>query len=100
MNSECICSELTISNKKWVCFSVYCPPSQENLELFFDELSYCLSKASEAYESSIVIGDFNIYIRTKGREYDKLEDFCSLVNLLNLIKSETCFSTNHKYLVL
>ena len=100
MNSECICSELTISNKKWICFIVYCPPSQENLGLFFDELSCCLSKASEAYENYIVMGDFNIYIRTKGREYDKLEDFCSLFNLLNLIKSETCFSTNYKSLVL
>ena len=39
VNSECICSELTIFNKKWVCFSVYRPPPQENLELFFDELS-------------------------------------------------------------
>ena len=37
VNSECICSELTIFNKKWVCFGVYCPPSQENLELFFEE---------------------------------------------------------------
>ena len=24
-NSECICSELAVSNKKWVCFSVYLP---------------------------------------------------------------------------
>ena len=49
VNSECICSELTISNKKWVCLIVYHPPSQENLELFFEELSSCLSKASETY---------------------------------------------------
>ena len=41
VNSECICSELTISNKTRACFSVYCPPSQENLELFFEELSSC-----------------------------------------------------------
>ena len=39
VNSPCICSELTIFNKNWVCFSVYRPPSQENLKLFFDELS-------------------------------------------------------------
>ena len=42
------------------------------------------------------MGDFNIDIRTKGREYEKFEDFCSLFNLSNLIKSETCFSKNHK----
>ena len=26
VNSECICSELTISSKKWVYFSVFTPP--------------------------------------------------------------------------
>ena len=75
VNSECIFSELTVSNKKWICFSVYHPPSQENLELFSDELSSCLSKASETYENFIVMGDFNIDIRTKGREYEKFEHF-------------------------
>ena len=42
------------------------------------------------------MGDFNIDIRTKGREYERFDDFCSLFNLSNLIKSETCFSQNHK----
>ena len=55
-----------------------------------------ISKASETYENFIVMGDFNIDIRTKGREYEKFEDFCSLFNLSNLIKTETCFSKNHK----
>ena len=96
VNSDRTCSELTISNNKWICFSVYYHHSQGNLELFFDELSSCLSKASESYENFIVMGDFNIDIRTKGREYEKFEDFCSLFNLSNLIKSETCFSKNHK----
>ena len=75
VNSECICSELTISYKKWICFSVYRPPPQENLERFFDELLSCLSKASETYENFIAMGDFNIDIRTKSREYEKFEDF-------------------------
>ena len=42
------------------------------------------------------MGDFNIDIRTKGKEYEKLEGFGSLFNLSNLIKSETYFSKNHK----
>ena len=25
--SECICSEITISKRKWLCFSIYRPPS-------------------------------------------------------------------------
>ena len=36
--SEVICSEFTISNKKWICFSVYRPPTQNNLECFFNKL--------------------------------------------------------------
>ena len=51
------------------------PPSQENLELFFDKLSSCLSKASETYENFIVMRDFNIDMRTKSREYEKFEHF-------------------------
>ena len=96
VNKECICSELIISNKKWVCFTIYRPPSQENLELFFEELSSCLSKASETYENFIVMRDFNIDMRTKSREYEKFEHFWSLFSLSNLIKSKTCFSRNHK----
>ena len=42
------------------------------------------------------MGDFSIDIRTKVREYEKFEDFCSLFNISNLIKLETCFSKNHK----
>ena len=86
----------TISNKNWVCFSVYYPPSQENLKLLVDELLSCLSKASETYGNFIVIGGFKIDMRTKRSKYEKFEDFCSLFNLSNLIKSETCFSKNHK----
>ena len=51
---------------------------------------------SETYENFIVMGDFKIDIRTKGREYEKFENFCSIFNLSNVIKSETCFSKNHK----
>ena len=45
------------------------------------------------------MGDFNIDIRTKDREYEKFEDFCSLFSLSNLIKTETCFSKNDKSLI-
>ena len=30
--------------------------------------------------------------------YDKLDEFCDLFNLTNLIKLETCFTKNHKSL--
>ena len=77
----CICSELTISNIKWIYFSIYRPPNSQNLVHFFNELSESFSRANESYENFIVIGDFNIDIGS-----DKLEQFCSLFNLQSFIK--------------
>ena len=48
--SECIWSEITVSKRKWLCFSIYRPPFNENLDIFFEELTNSLSKASESYE--------------------------------------------------
>lgn len=45
-NSDFICSELAISNNKWDSFSVYQLPSQENFEIFFEELTCTLGRAS------------------------------------------------------
>lgn len=39
-NSDFISSDLSISNKKYVYFIVYHPPSRENLQLYFEELTY------------------------------------------------------------
>ena len=57
--SECICSEITICKKKWLGFSIYRPPSNENLEVFLEELTNSLSKANVSYEFFIIMGDFN-----------------------------------------
>ena len=40
--------------------------------------------------------DFNIDITNKGVEMDKLDEFCDLFNLINLITSPTCFTKTHK----
>ena len=61
--SECICSEFTISKKKWVCFSIYRHPSTGNLKTFFEEMNEVISKALCKYENLIVMGDFNIDIK-------------------------------------
>ena len=42
------------------------------------------------------MGDFNIDIKNKGLGYGKLDTFCDLFNLTNLIHSETCLMKNHK----
>ena len=94
-NLECICSKLTISNIKWISFSIYGPPNSQNLVHFFNELSDSLSKANESYENYIVIGDFNIDIGISNSDHDKLEHICSLFDLKSLIKKETCITKTH-----
>ena len=59
---ETICSEFTISKRKWICFSVYRPPSYNNLIIFFEELTKSVCKALNRYDNIIVMGDFIIDI--------------------------------------
>ena len=77
--------------------SVYRPPSSSNIDTFFAELTIFLSKAVNKFDNLMVMGDFNIDIT---KEYfsgfDKLEELCDTFNLTNLIKSETCYTNNHK----
>ena len=75
---------------------IYRPPNFNNLDTFFKEVSDSLGKASLTYENFIVMGNFNIDINTAGMEVDKLDEFCNLFDLTNLIKTETCCTKNHK----
>ena len=90
--SEVIFSEFTVSNKKWICFR---PPTQDNLECFFNELTTSLSQANETYDNFVVMGDFNIDVNLPSHGHDKLQEFCNLFDLSNLIKSNTCFTKTH-----
>ena len=95
--SETICSEFTISKRKWICFSVYRPPSYNNLIIFFEELTKSVCKALNKYDNIIVMGDFNIDInKDDAILHDKLDVFCDTLNLTNLVKSHTCYTNNHK----
>ena len=91
--SECICSKITVSMNKWLCVSIYRPPSHDNLELFFDKFTSSLSKARENF---IVMGGFNVAVANKGVEFDKVDESCDLFNLTNLVTSPTCFTKTHK----
>ena len=43
------------------------------------------------------MGDFNIDInKDEVKGHDKLDVFCNTLNLTNLVKSDTCFTNNHK----
>ena len=94
--SGSICSEFTIANRKWICLNIYRPPNPNNMNTFFDEITASLSKATMKCENIIIMGDFNIDIKHEGLGYGKLDTFCDIFNLTNLIHSETCSMKNHK----
>ena len=60
--SQTICTEFTVSKKKWFCLSVYRPPSPNNVVTFFEDLfrTDSLNRAINNYDNIILIGDFNI----------------------------------------
>ena len=54
------------------------PPNAEDLTDFFEEMTTLLTKTMSNYESIIVMGDFNIDIKSKGVGSNNLSDFCDL----------------------
>ena len=94
--SESICSELAISKEKWFCMCIYRPPNYNNLSTFFDEITLSLNKAALKFENFIVMGDFNIDVNASGPGKDKLDEFCNLFDLTNLVKEVTYCTNNHR----
>ena len=95
--SKTICTEFTVSKRKWFCRSIYRPPSPNNIVNFFEELTDSLGRAISNYDNITLMGEFNIDIKKENSiAYDKLVEFCDTFNLANLVKSETCFMNNHK----
>ena len=45
------------------------------------------------------MGDFNLDLKIKGVDFNKLYQFCDLFNITNLIKTKTCFTKSHKSLI-
>ena len=57
-----------------------------------------ISKALRKYENLIVMGDFNIDIKSSNSDKDKLENFCDLF-FAKFLRSETCFMKNSKSII-
>ena len=55
---ETICTEITISKKRWFCMGVYRPPSSSNIDTFFVELTVFLSEAVNKFDNLIIMGDY------------------------------------------
>ena len=87
LNIEVICSEVTISNKNWVIFSIHRLVKTRYLKY--------LNQTCKNYDNFIVMRDIDIDIRQTSSESHKLDEFCSLFSLKNIIKSDTCFTKLH-----
>ena len=85
---ECIIMEATISKKKWLLFGVY-NPQKAGTSSFLEALGRDMDHYLPLYDNVILLGDFNSEV-SEG----PVDDFCSLYNLKNLIKSPTCFKSN------
>ena len=93
---ETICTEITISKKRWFCMGVYRPLSSSNIDTFFAKLVISLSKTVNKFDNLIIMGDFNKDITKDCSGFDKLEELPDTFNLTNLIKSKTYYINNHK----
>ena len=51
--TESICSELTMANRKWISLNIYRSSNLNNMNTFFDEITACLSKAAVKYENKL-----------------------------------------------
>lgn len=90
-SSELIVQNSQLQAKKWIYFSVYWPPTQNNLDYIFNDLTTSLSQVSDIYDNFIAMSDFNIEINLPSHEHDKKDQFGNLFNLSNLRKSDTSF---------
>ena len=84
---EIILIEFSIKTRKWLCFGLYKPPSQ-NDKYFLDNLSLILNKLTFQFENIILMGDFNFTVENKN-----LEVFMSTFDMEYLIKKPACFQS-------
>ena len=92
--SETICLELTISNKKWFLMFVYRPPYESNKEIFFKEITNTLDKAINKNENIFVAADFNTDISSIEKDRNNyLYDFLDNFSLQNIVNLNTCFKS-------
>ena len=81
--------------------SIYRPPSQDS-EIFLNSLTIILDHFAKTYDNYLIMGDFNLEPHDKRLRY-----FLNSNNLVNLVKTNTCFKgsgscidlilTNRKY---
>ena len=93
--------ELNLRKEKWLVISIYRPPSQDS-EFFLNSLTIILNHFTKTYDNYLIMGDCNLETHDKRLGY-----FLNSNNLVNLVKTNTCFKgsgsctdlilTNRKY---
>ena len=53
-SNECVCSEITFSNKKSIIFIIYRPPNAENLTDFLEEMTTSLTKRHQIMKTFLL----------------------------------------------
>ena len=82
--------ELNISGRKWFILFAYRPESIDR-DLFFEEISICLGKATKKYDYIILAGDLNVDMDIPSTDRKGfLTDLCDTFDLTNLINKKTC----------
>ena len=81
--SETICIEITISNKRWCITFVYRPPQNANKVMSFNESNLSLNQCVNKYDNIIVMGDQTLTYRIKEKT---IIIFCQIFVTLFLCK--------------
>ena len=96
---ESICTELTISKRKWCILFAYRPPNLKKGE-FLKEISNTLSKALKCYDNIVLAGDLNIDLLDPSKDTSNhLPVLLDAFNLRNLVKESTCFMSDKGSLI-
>ena len=75
---------------------IYCPSNYNNLPIFLDKITLSLKIAALKFENFVVMGNFKINVNAYGPGKDKLDEFCNLFNLTNLVRETTCCTNHHR----
>ena len=93
--SETICTEVTISKKKWCMTYAYRPLHNDKKVMFFNKLNLPLNSCINEYHNIIGMGGLNIDISNKRKDNNNfLLDLCDTFSLQNIIPGKTCHKSN------
>ena len=79
--------EINLNKQKWLAIAIFTSPSQFK-NYFITYLTKLLGKCKGSYETTVILGDFNIQPTSQ-----ILENCLENNSFVNLIKSNTCFKS-------